>query len=335
MSDKYIFSIIIPIYNMEDYLDECLSSVAIQKFESIEVILIDDGSTDSSVEICEKYCKAYKYFKLVRQHNSGQGMARNHGLRLAVGEFVLFVDSDDKIDSDLCADMHEVMKSGTYDFVNFGLNFVDVHGNVKHSMSEFNISVLSGTAIFQASMLDNQVFSSPVNKVYRRSFLLDNNIFFPPVKTSEDIYFSRVLSFYANSTFFVSKVYYHALIRDDSTSRKFSIKNLKDTFAVINLVSGFLSDKNALEKYRDLYEANLVKQLSYLMVLAAFRVNSQKEYLECVRFYSKHVSSSNACKVKMLSYLKPKNKFIFFLCQYPRVLRIAAIAIKLIRFKPY
>ncbi|MFC4652113.1 glycosyltransferase family 2 protein [Lactococcus nasutitermitis] len=92
-----LISIIIPIYNVEEFLTECLESVQKQSYQNIEVLLIDDGSFDSSVKICEDFVSADNRFRLVHQENQGQSVARNHGLDLALGDYIIFIDSDDTI----------------------------------------------------------------------------------------------------------------------------------------------------------------------------------------------------------------------------------------------
>ena len=92
-----MISIIIPVYNVENYLEECLNSVQNQTYTNIEVILVNDGSTDNSKRICERYCQEDSRFHLLNQENQGQSVARNTGVAASTGEFIAFVDSDDII----------------------------------------------------------------------------------------------------------------------------------------------------------------------------------------------------------------------------------------------
>ena len=98
--DKLI-SIIVPIYNVVEYLEECLDSIQCQTYSNIEVILVNDGSTDTSKEICEKYCKQDTRFYLINQDNKGLSGARNRGMSVSQGEFITFVDSDDVLKEDM------------------------------------------------------------------------------------------------------------------------------------------------------------------------------------------------------------------------------------------
>ena len=92
------FSIIIPVYNVEKYLVECLESIVNQSFKDFEVICVNDGSTDNSLEILQKYAENDERFKVLNQENQGQGIARNNALNIANGEYILFVDPDDFIE---------------------------------------------------------------------------------------------------------------------------------------------------------------------------------------------------------------------------------------------
>ena len=89
-----MISVIVPVYNVEKYLEECLDSIQNQTYSDIEVILVNDGSTDTSKDICEEYCKQDSRFKLINQANQGQSVARNNGVAASTGEFFAFVDSD-------------------------------------------------------------------------------------------------------------------------------------------------------------------------------------------------------------------------------------------------
>lgn len=92
-----MISVIVPVYNVEEYLEECLESIRQQSFTDIEVILVNDGSTDGSREICEQYCEKDSRFRLINQENQGQSVARNRGVKESVGQYIMFVDSDDVI----------------------------------------------------------------------------------------------------------------------------------------------------------------------------------------------------------------------------------------------
>ena len=100
-----MISIIVPVYNVENYLEECLESIKNQTYTDIEVILVNDGSTDGSKEICKRYCELDSRFRLINQENQGQSVARNRGVAESTGEFIVFIDSDDIVKFDLLAQL--------------------------------------------------------------------------------------------------------------------------------------------------------------------------------------------------------------------------------------
>ena len=107
-----MISIIVPVYNVEKYLEECLESIKNQTYTDIEVILVNDGSTDNSQVICERYCQQNPRFYLINQENQGQSVARNNGVTVSKGEFITFVDSDDVIKSDMLQQLMRYMDTG-------------------------------------------------------------------------------------------------------------------------------------------------------------------------------------------------------------------------------
>ena len=114
-------SVIIPVFNVELYLEECLDSVINQSLDDLEIICVNDGSTDSSLSILEKYAKMDDRVKIISQENQGQGSARNKGLSIAKGECIYFIDSDDKIELDTLKDCYDCVKKNDLDFVMFQL----------------------------------------------------------------------------------------------------------------------------------------------------------------------------------------------------------------------
>jgi len=106
-----MISVIVPVYNVEEYLEECLESIRQQTYADFEVILVNDGSTDGSRQICERFCQKDSRFKLINQENQGQSVARNRGVKESVGKFIMFVDSDDVINKNLLEVLLPYMKT--------------------------------------------------------------------------------------------------------------------------------------------------------------------------------------------------------------------------------
>ena len=112
-----MISVIVPVYNVEAYLEECLDSLKNQTYTDIEVILVNDGSIDNSQAICELYCEQDSRFHLINQENQGQSAARNHGVNASIGELITFVDSDDVLKEDMLEQLMKQMTSEDIDIV--------------------------------------------------------------------------------------------------------------------------------------------------------------------------------------------------------------------------
>src|SRR5574344_185554 len=117
MTNKHMVSIIIPVYNAERFLKECFDSILAQTYDNYEIIVVDDGSVDTSIQIEEEYSKKVAGFRIIKQANSGQGVARNRGLDIARGEYIAFIDSDDAMKPDFLKEAVAKIEAGNYDIV--------------------------------------------------------------------------------------------------------------------------------------------------------------------------------------------------------------------------
>jgi glycosyltransferase involved in cell wall biosynthesis len=190
-------SVIMPVYNAEAYLNECMESVLNQSLKEIEVICVDDGSTDRSVAILEEYRKQDSRLIILRQKNLYAGTARNNGMKIARGKYLSFLDADDIFESDMLEESYKQAEKVNADIVVFG-----------GRCFEKDISkAYDYPALLRTDMLpDNEVFEpdenfeylfnfttpSPWNKLYRRSFIEDNQLSFQECKRVNDAYFVKV-----------------------------------------------------------------------------------------------------------------------------------------------
>ena len=185
-------TVIVPIYNAELYLEECLDSLVNQSFPFDEIILIDDGSTDQSREICARYFQEYFYIKLITQKNKGQGIARNVGIDNVIGEYLIFVDSDDYVTLDMCQRIKEGICREKVDVLYYNASIqYDIptsEKNMTHSM-ELDYQKMSGKEYLYKAFPES--YSSAVYlAVYRTCFLKKRKINFPEKVYFEDNLFS-------------------------------------------------------------------------------------------------------------------------------------------------
>ena len=221
-----MISIIVPVYNVEEYLEECLESIRKQTYQDIEVILVNDGSTDGSHAICERYCQMDKRFRLINQKNQGQSVARNHGVKESIGEYIMFVDSDDVVSLGMLEQLMKYMSNGI-DIVECDRTEAiqclneekkDIH------VKEFD----SDEALYQC--FNHGVSWSPVAKLYRREIVekvpfLENLIY-------EDFYTGIVSLKYIHKMRKINYIgYYYRYHTSSTMNQKYSEKNL-DIFKV-------------------------------------------------------------------------------------------------------
>lgn len=210
-------SIIVPIFNVEIYLKKCLDSLVNQTLEDIEIILINDKSPDNSHIIMESYRNQYpdKIKCLYQPTNQKQGAARNVGIKVATGEFLLFVDSDDWIDLTMCEKLYEAAMKDDADLVYCDYKLVWEDEKTKYIM-EITDSY-AGTLNSQKRKALFHVVGYPVAKLIKRDLVIYNNIFFPENILYEDAIFAILLPLYANKLAKVNESLYNYLQREDST----------------------------------------------------------------------------------------------------------------------
>lgn len=185
MSEKQtMFSVIIPVYNVEDYLSECLDSVLCQNFHNYEILVVEDKSTDSSLQIARRYAQAHmdRIRLLEHQVNKGLGGARNTGIDEAKGQYLVFLDSDDYMKPGALEQLYSVLVRENIDVVEFGYDLVDEGG-------AFLRRVHCGQSIYAPTGRERSLITRSVtawNKVVRRSVYVDNRIYFPEKRYYED-----------------------------------------------------------------------------------------------------------------------------------------------------
>lgn len=187
-------SIIIPVYNVERYIEQCLDSVFLQTFQDFEIICVDDGSIDNSLNILKKYND--KRLKIIQTTHSGAGIARNIGLKSSCGEYIQFLDADDYAKETLLEKMISYANESDADIIVCSYKKVDNSGNVierRNPNSPINLALTPLKKCFNKYDFKNDIFSLltpvPWNKLYKRDLLIKNNIEFPKLNICEDIAF--------------------------------------------------------------------------------------------------------------------------------------------------
>ena len=231
-------SVIVPVYNTEKYLRECLDSIVNQTFEDIEIICINDGSTDNSLDILKEYEKSDKRLSVVCQPNSGLSITRNHGIKLARGDYIYFIDSDDYLELTALEELYGISNENNLDILIFKLiNFDD--GTTNKYTSEYyemeQFKYLNGKVFNYADVGEdalNFAVSAP-GKFYKMELI--QNMEFPQNLIFEDNLFFAKAMLKANRVSFYDKHLYYRRIRNDSITTTNTIR-FADSIIIINKI---------------------------------------------------------------------------------------------------
>ena len=228
-----LFSIVIPVYNVEKYIDECLKSVLIQDFSDYEVVLVDDGSSDSSGEICDRYAGEYENIRAVHQVNGGLSDARNTGVREAKGEYICFLDSDDYWStSSALSEIAQAVEKSRPDVIRIEKQklLATTGETIENGPVDFSMfENLSPADTLMKLMQEDTLKEGSTLLVQSRKFFTDNALFFKKGIKSEDIEWSVRL--YANEPtweFVPDRIYVYRIGREGSISTKVGYKHLTD-----------------------------------------------------------------------------------------------------------
>lgn len=233
---NFKISVIVPIYNVENYLKRCVDSIINQTYKNLEIILVDDGSPDHSSEICDNYAKIDDRVIVIHKNNGGLSEARNYGLRAATGDYIMYVDSDDYIEINSCEKLIENITDNVDIVVG---DYKEIRNDnvtiMKHTNLE-NGKQYSAKEYVLLSIEKNEWFAPAVLNLYKRKFLIENNLFYKVGYYYEDLEMLPRL-FLANPYVkYVDFPFYNYVIRNDSimTSKVTDIKR--------NMISDIYSD---------------------------------------------------------------------------------------------
>lgn len=278
-------SIIVPIYNGEKYLIKCLDSLSNQTLRNIEIICVNDGSTDDTGIILDKYSSKDSRIKVISTANNGQGFARNIALKEANGEYVAFVDSDDWIELNALELLFSNAKSNNLDLLFFQMvNYMDVSGNLVET------DLYNHSCFDKNNIIDNVTFNytdtkeflfeipvCPVSKLYKKEFLNSFDLKFPEGMFFEDNVFFYNVYFQCDKAGFLKKQLYYRRRHQDSVTQTFDEKK----FDIIKAANGIL-DVFLFHGEYEIYKNDLINH-TFSMILEWFN----KSPLElCSKFYN-------------------------------------------------
>lgn len=244
-------SVIIPVYQVEKFLDRCIQSVIKQTLKDIEIILVDDGSPDKSPQICDEYAKQDNRILVIHQKNQGLGMARNTGLKYAKGEFIAFVDSDDFIDEKMYERLYETTKKYSLDTCFCGYQYYKdkAHINKSNEIKKFiilndkyaiNSFILNMVGPLPNYNKDTYFFPSVCRSIYSTEIIKRNGIKFIRKSRGEDLIFNISYLNKSNQIGFIPEYYYYYYINVNSITHVYSWNDYREMIDSLNQTKDIL-----------------------------------------------------------------------------------------------
>lgn len=325
--DKPLLSIIVPVYNVEDYIRPCLDSLINQTLKNIEIICVNDASPDNSLEILNEYAKKDSRVKVINlSQNKHQGGARNEGIKVSSAEWISFVDSDDFVDISMYELMYKKAIETCSDIVICDYYEYYSQNNIKAGLCLPDSVLSQPKPLRDRQMLFNTF--SVWQAIYRKKILTDNHLYFPEHLFYEDNAFVYVVHFLAEKISKVSKSLYYYRCSNVSVTRSYNNYNLFDRLTTADIL------KNNLIRL-GLYDANkeeidfLYTQLYYInTIYACITLFSPLPYSEFKKLKgSFHATLPNFRQNKYYKSLPVKRRFL--ICVAEHNLKIASLIIKI------
>jgi len=313
-------SVIVPIYNTEQYLQKCINSILNQSFKDFEMILVNDGSTDRSVEIIEKYKTESSNIVVINKENAGLGQARNSALEICNGDYIAFVDSDDCIELDMLKLMYSKSLEQDLDILICNYKFVDVNGvRIRDDNVILNDNeIIDNIECIKRFLVTNTIEGFACNKLFKKELFHNYNIRYPKAMKYEDIPTTMSLLSKANRIGFIDKELYNYLLRENSITSTKTIENTKD-YINAHLMVGDILENNSIDSLQKEYDYFYSKRVIN-EVYRFLRTNNNKEenklFAEDMIKYMKKISKYNICMsnkyYKKIELLKVMIKFYLY-----------------------
>ena len=295
------FSVILPIYNVEKYLPACINSILEQTFKDYEIILVDDGSKDSSGSICDDYKKRFERIKVIHKPNGGQSDARNVGLKEATGSYIFFVDSDDYlIDNNVLKRLSDKIEMSSPDVIAFkSIKWFESTGKTTTCSWDLEVSA-NAVEPYQKylELIDKDAyFNSPWSKVVRRSLLVNNNIEFEKGLLGEDNDWYYKVVEHIQSLELINEPLYVYRQRAGSTTKTYTNKNLEHLLWLIEKWVKIINE-GVLTGNKQVIRNSLSKQYCHA-IIGYSHLKDPKEYYPRLMALNYLLQYSNNHRVKI------------------------------------
>lgn len=297
-----LISVIVPVYNVEKFLNQCVDSILAQTYKNFELILVDDGSKDKSGDICDDYAKNDTRIRVFHKENGGVSSARNYGLDNAQGEYVCFVDSDDWVDETYIEDM---VKFGEYDLVMQGMKFNNKAWKYTKKLYNSTIEILQALTLSVEKR--DFLFNGPYSKLYRFNIIRNKKLKFnEKIWLGEDFLFNINYLGFARNAYLANTCSYNYRTTPDSLTHKFA--PIDDLLVRANAFKYTVERISKETGYKKLYYV-IVSEMIEGLFRKCYRVNRKRN--ERFMAYSFFKQSATSEMFKFMSF--PYSKFKVFL----------------------
>lgn len=310
-------SVIVPIYNTEKFLRKCIDSIINQTLEEIEIILINDGSTDNSHNICLEYTKKYpEKIRYVNNRNIGCSATRNLGVKLAQGEYIAFVDSDDYIENTMYEEMLLIAEKKEKDIVISGINYVDIVNN------KIKVEIPKPLKNKYDFLLRENKITNPYNKIFKKNLIIKNNIIFPiDTHCVEDLVFCFKAVMSTKKIGYIYKSFYNYISHGNNSV--YNLEKRLGVFISFNEIyrfmeeNNFINNRELIDKFYKLY--NFYAIIWTFNMLSDYKKVSKEDYIKYKKIFTEKLIEQKflnfksrilimKCKLKI--YLK-RNPLIY------------------------
>ena len=315
-------SVVIPVYNVEDFLGECLDSICNQTLKDIEIICVNDGSKDRSLEILNEYASRDSRMTVLDQENGGHAVATNRGMKLATGKYIFFMDSDDILELTALEDTYKVAEKRDVDFVIFqAINYYMDTGELveaeNYSMNDLADQV--GNSVFSWKDIKEHIFKitvTPWSKLYNREFVMKNNIIYPEGLVFDDNVFFYETLFAADRITFLRK---HLFKRRwySSSSTTSGARHFKDYIQICDLIWQTFFRYGAFDEFKKPLLNKKFKTNMYWYGL--IRDEFKQLFLDDLRADYKRIAGDEEFKNYIVKDLNERDLMIFdAVLKYPK-----------------
>jgi len=318
-------SIIVPVYKVpEQYLRKCIESLLAQTLREIEVLLIDDGSPDQCGEICDAYAKTDGRIRVLHKVNGGLSSARNYGCKAAIGEWIMFVDGDDWIESEMCQDMLNAGKSNKVQLVMCG-----IMKDYGRTATEYKFYLEEGKVykgieckwLQQQLLVYNGNIAVAYSKLIKRSLVVDNQIYHDEVlkQGAEGLEFNLRLFEVLERAVFINKPHYHYIYNENSISASHNEANHEFVVKCFEKIKDFIDTSDNKDMLKPWFDNRLLYVIVTTAISGYFNPMNTESYTEKKRKYVAYLQNpiiKEAIQTKNTEKIGKERKVILFMIRY-------------------